>query len=254
MCSLGNPAIPLQKQEKQRILKRLPLAPKLRSLVQRLRRVRGHSTLWRGRFASTTPLSRDFGLDRGTPIDRYYIENFLAAHAQDIRGTVLEVVHPTYSRRFGADRVTTQHVVDLTDANPNATIIGDFAEPGVLPDATFDSIILTQTMHLIFDMGAAVRQLRRALRPGGVALITVPGITPVQLSNDYRWYWSLTDDSLGRLLRDAFDPHQVTVRSFGNLFAATAFLHGAALEEVPIGKLDNHDPAYPVIVAGRAVA
>ena len=30
------------------------------------------------RFLSTEPVSRRFGYDRGTPIDRYYIENFLA--------------------------------------------------------------------------------------------------------------------------------------------------------------------------------
>ena len=48
-------------------------------------------------------LSRDFGFDRGTPIDRYYIESFLSTHASDIRGHVLEVADNTYTRRFGGD-------------------------------------------------------------------------------------------------------------------------------------------------------
>lgn len=236
------------------VLKRTASKSRLRGLVHRIRRVRGHSTLWLGRFGSAAPLSSHFGLDRGTPIDRYYIERFLAQHAADIRGTVLEVVSPAYSERFGGSWVTKQHVVDLHESNARATIVGDLADPSVLPDATFDCIVLTQTLHLIYDMPAAVRQLRRSLRPGGVALITTPGITPARPGPDYRWYWSLTEDSLSALLGEAFDPAGVSVQSFGNLFAATAFLHGAALEEVATRKLDLTDPAFPVTVAARAVA
>jgi hypothetical protein len=38
----------------------------------------------------------------------------------------------------------------------------------------------------------------------------------------------------------------------GNVFAATAFLQGAALEEVDRAKLDIEDPAYPVTITLRA--
>jgi SAM-dependent methyltransferase len=103
-------------------------------------------------------------------------------------------------------------------------------------------------------MAAAVKQLRRSLRPGGILLMTVPGITPVRPGRDYSWHWSVTEDSLPRLLAQAFDPAAVSVETFGNLFAATAFLHGAAVEEIPAEKLDSFDPAYPVTVAARAVA
>ena len=39
----------------------------------------------------TKPVSDHWGWDRGTPVDRYYIEQFLAEHAADVRGRVLEV-------------------------------------------------------------------------------------------------------------------------------------------------------------------
>ena len=46
----------------------------------------------------TEPISRAYGFDRGTPVDRHYIEAFLQRHAPspdysagDIRGRVLEV-------------------------------------------------------------------------------------------------------------------------------------------------------------------
>lgn len=207
-----------------------------------------------GRIASLTPLSVAFGQDRGTPIDRYYIERFLASHSADIRGDVLEVVDSHYSERLGSDRVVKQHIVDFDENNRRATIVGDLCDPDTLPTAAFDCVVLTQTLHIIYDMRAAVREVRRALRPGGIALITVPGITPVRPGDDHGWYWSLTGDSLQRLLGESFEPSKISVSTFGNLFAATAFLHGAAAEEVQTEKLDPLDGAYPVIVAARAVA
>jgi hypothetical protein len=46
----------------------------------------------------------------------------------------------------------------------------------------------------------------------------------------------------------------VTISTHGNLYAATAFLHGAAVEEVEAAKLAHFDPSYPVTIAARAVA
>src|SRR5262249_24112974 len=133
-------------------------------------------------------------------------------------------------------------------------IVGDLADPATLPAGQFDCIILTQTLHLVFDMAAAIANMRRGLRPGGVLLITVPGISPVGPGGDYDWYWSLTRDSLRRLLTASFDQDKVEIATFGNLFAATAFLHAAAVQEVPRRKLDRSDPNYPVTIAARAVA
>jgi hypothetical protein len=44
-----------------------------------------------GDLRRVRPISRAFALDRGLPVDRHYIEHFLAAHAADIRGRVLEI-------------------------------------------------------------------------------------------------------------------------------------------------------------------
>jgi SAM-dependent methyltransferase len=208
-----------------------------------------------GRIRSAAPLSDNWGYDRGTPVDRYYIEAFLEEHRGDVRGHVLEVQEDDYSRRFGGNRVTRQDILNVDLSNPKATIIGDLADPTTLPQGQFDCIILTQTLHLVFDMTAAIANLHRALRAGGVLLITVPGITPLD-RNEFldSWYWSLTEPALARLLSGPFDPEKVTLRSYGNLAAATAFLHCAAVEEVGPRRLDRFDRAYPVTVAARAVA
>lgn len=227
----------------------------LRRIRAPFRRLRGRLAMGFGRAGSATPLSKDFGYSRGTPIDRYYIERFLADHSADIRGRVLEIGDDAYSRRFGGAKVEKQDILHVHPDNPRATIIGDLSEPGVLPERTFDCIILTQTLHLIYDLERAVGHVHRALKPGGVALITVPGITSIDRGEwKDSWYWSLTERALAKLLSGTFPAKNVTCRSHGNLFAATAFLHGAALEEVGTARLDPSDPAYPVTVTARAEA
>lgn len=218
------------------------------------RRVRGLAAMAIGRAGSARPLSRDFGYSRGTPIDRFYIERFLAEHRLDIRGHVLEIGDDHYSRRFGDDRVTRQDVLHLRPGSPQATIFGDLAKAGVLPDRTFDCIVMTQTLHLIFDLRSATTQVCRALKPGGVALITVPGISPID-HGEWKdsWCWSLTDVAMRRLLDEGFGHDRAEVSSFGNLLAATAFLHGAAVEEVGRARLERFDAAFPVTVAARVV-
>lgn len=208
-----------------------------------------------GRVSSLTPLSTIFGYDRGTPIDRLYIESFLARHASDIRGHVLEVGDDGYSRRFGGERITRQDILNIDPNDPVATIVGDLAKPGTLSEDFFDCIIMTQTLQLVFDLPSAVNHIRRSLRPGGVLLLTVPAIGPLCADQwQESFYWSLTPRSVERLLKSSFDPSKVEVSPFGNLYAATAFLHGAAIEEVSRSKLKPVDPGYAITIAARAVA
>jgi hypothetical protein len=95
------------------------------------------------------PISSTYGFDRGTPVDRPYIEAHLAAHASDVRGRVLEVKDDEYARRYGGSRVTHVDVVDLDPSNPDATIVGDLDQPGVLDSDSYDCIILTQVLEFL---------------------------------------------------------------------------------------------------------
>jgi SAM-dependent methyltransferase len=199
------------------------------------------------------PVSRDFGFDRGLPIDRFYIEQFLHARRGDVHGRVLEVGDAAYSVRFGGTRVDRQDVLHVHAGNPAATIVGDLSTPGTLPRSAFDCIVLTQTLQFIFDMAAAVRELHAALKPGGVLLLTVPGISQIDRGEwSEQCFWALTPAAVRRLLGEVFYEEAITVESHGNVFAATAFLQGLALAEVDQVKLDVHDDAYPVIVTAHA--
>lgn len=205
-----------------------------------------------GDLGRTRPVSANFGWDRGTPIDRVYLERFLDANRADMRGRALEIGDASYCRRFGSG-VTRQDVLHVDPANRDATIVGDLSQPDVLAAEGFDCLLITQTLHLIFDMGQAAAQLHRALAPGGVLLLTVPGITPVDRHEwGDSWYWSLTAAAVRRLFEPLFGAENLRIEAYGNVYAATCFLQGLAAEEVDRAKLDPVDPAFPVVVALRA--
>jgi SAM-dependent methyltransferase len=207
-----------------------------------------------GRFRRLRPISGNFGYDRGQPIDRYYIENFLARFAGDIRGRVLEVGDDSYTMRFGRDRVIVSDVLHVTEGNPQATIVADLTCADHIPSDAFDCVILTQTLHLIYDVRLAIRTLRRILKPGGVLLATFPGISQIDRGQwGDEWYWSFTSRSARRLFEEAFPAPNVEVRAHGNVLVAIAFLHGLAMEELREEELGYFDPFYEVLITLRAV-
>ena len=205
-----------------------------------------------GDFAGVQPVSRHFGHDRGTPIDRWYIERFLAAHAIDIRGRALEVGDDAYCRRFGT-AVTRQDVLHVDPDAAQATIVGDMNGPDVLPEGDFDCLVNTQTLHLIADYRAAVEQMHRALAPGGTLLLTVPGVSSVDRGEwGEDWLWSFTARALRLIIEPTFGAENAEVVAHGNVYAATCFLQGLSVQEVDEEKLAYEDPAYPLIVTVRA--
>ena len=126
-----------------------------------------------GALRRMTPLSDEFGYDRGTPIDRYYIERFLAENRQHIQGRVLEVKDSGYSERFG-EGVTRTDVLDIDTGNALATFVADLAAADTIPDATFDCFILTQTLQYVYD----VRGGRAARAPHSQAAGDAPRDAP----------------------------------------------------------------------------
>ena len=207
-----------------------------------------------GDLRRLAPLSLWFGFDRGTPIDRVYIEGFLERNAADIKGRVLEIGDNSYTLRFGGAAVLRSDVLHVDRSNPHATIVGDLADGSGLPEEAFDCIVLTQTLHLIHDLPRAARILHRMLRPGGVLLATVPGVSSVDRGEwGANWHWSFTPLSLERLLAGTFGAAQVGMECHGNVLAAAGFLYGLAAEELSPQELAAQDARYPVIVAARAV-
>jgi SAM-dependent methyltransferase len=200
------------------------------------------------------PASRKFAFDRGTPIDRYFIARFLERNAEYIHGRVLEVGDRGYTRTYGGKRVARSDVLHVTTGNPEATIIGDLATGKGLPQGVYDCLVLTQTLHVIYDVHSAVKNISRLLKPGGVALVTVPGITPVSRYDADRWgdFWRMTPAAVQRLFSEAFSPEDVEIDVFGNVRLSAAYLYGLAVEEIPASALAERDSDYPLLICIRA--
>jgi SAM-dependent methyltransferase len=206
-----------------------------------------------GSLRRTTPLSRLWGYDRGTPIDRVYIEQFLTKHAADVGGSCLEVLNADYTHRFGGSRVTSSDVLDIDTSNRSATVFADLDERDSLPAERFDCIIFTQTLHLIPDMGTALSNVWRALAPGGVLLLTVPAIGRHDARKSFHHdRWRVTKTGLEWLLGGVTDA-PVDVTTYGNVLSCVAFLYGMAAEELRGDELQVFDREFPLIVAARIV-
>ena len=205
-----------------------------------------------GDFDRLSPFSQMWGADRGQCVDRLYIDTFLAAHAADVKGVVLEIHDDDYTRRFGGVGVTRSDVLDIDPGNIRATVVGDLRNLVNVEDATYDCIILTQTLHLIFAMQRALSECRRLLKPGGVLLVTVPTasrIAPEQGRNDF---WRFTTHALKTLLMEAFPGEHIEVEARGNLCAALGYLYGLAVEDLPdLSGTAPSDPSFPLVVCAR---
>jgi hypothetical protein len=201
------------------------------------------------RLSPSSPL---LGL-QGRPVDRYYIESFLSRHASDVRGRVLEVGDDSYTRKFGGDRVTRSDVLHVTPGASGATIIADLTQHDGLAPESFDCIILTQTLQMIYDVRAAIATVYRSLSRGGVALVTMPVITPISRYDMERWgdYWRVTSPAARRLFAEAAADAEVTVQPYGNLVAAIAYLRGFAAEDLSAEECDARDDDYEVLIGIR---
>jgi SAM-dependent methyltransferase len=207
-----------------------------------------------GDLRRVTPIDPNWGYERGTPIDRAYVERFIGGHASDVRGRVLEIAAPDYTSRFGRG-VERIDILMATEGNPEATIVGDLADAPHIPDETFECAIVTQTLQFIYDIRGAIATLYRILAPGGVLLATVPGITKISAIEDelFGEWWHFTSRSVRRLAEEAFGTGNVEIVTYGNVLAATGFLYGLATSDLKPAELDARDPLYEVVIGLRAL-
>lgn len=204
-----------------------------------------------GTLRRTRPLSANYGLDRGTPIDRVYIERFLEDHAADIRGSVLEVRDSRYTLAYGGGRVNSRDIIDIDASNEQATIVADLGVPDALPTGRFDCVIVTQTLQYVARPGVAFENIARALAPGGVALISVPSASRIDPDLGTTDLWRFTPEGLSALIRRGAEWDEVDVVGYGNVLASVAFLMGLVGEDLRARELDDHDTHFPLVACAR---
>jgi hypothetical protein len=199
------------------------------------------------------PLSRVFALDRGTPIDRVYIEDFLEKNKKLVRGVTCEIADNTYSKKYGSN-IEKFEILHYTNDNKDATIVGDLSNISTIPHDRVDCFILTQTLNFIYDFKSAIKGLHYMLKTGGVALVTVAGISQISRYDMDRWgdYWRFTDLSIKKAFEEVFGEGNVEVETYGNVLATTAFLQGISAEELTKDELFYQDKDYQMTITIKA--
>lgn len=106
---------------------------------------------------------------------------------QDFRGDILEpgvgqgVVLAHIARR-GGGKIKSLTGIDLSDRLlemakkrlPSANILKADAEAMPFADHSFDMVVMIDTFQYLLDFDAALREIKRVLRPRGIFIVTVP--------------------------------------------------------------------------------
>lgn len=234
-------------------LKRKVFLPVIRSLRRECRNVLHHSK-WPEILARspTTPHSTAFGVAYGRPIDRFYIENFLADEKQKIVGRVLEIGGRDYTHQFGSSAIISSTALSQSVSwFRKSQLVADLRTGTGLPKDFFDTIILTQTLHVLPNPSDALAFLAESLAPNGRVLLTVPGISQLSLYDSQRWgdFYRFTAQGLEETVDRVASLAIERIDTFGNLYAALALLSGLTVEECDVNRLNDRHDEFPVIVA-----
>jgi SAM-dependent methyltransferase len=112
--------------------------------------------------------------------------------------------------------------------NPHADLHGSIDAIPV-EDASFDVVLCLQVLEHVPDPAAAVRELRRAVRPRGRVLLSTHGVYPFHPNPDDLWRW--THQGLERVFLASGEWASVTVRPGAGTAATIGMLvaHGVDL-------------------------
>jgi SAM-dependent methyltransferase len=200
---------------------------------------------------SGAPLSVRWGLDRGLPAHRYYVRLFLEDFRDDMRGRCLEFQDSVYLDRVGGDAIDHVDVVHIDDSNPRATVVADLTQPNDVPPDTFDCIVCTHVLHLVFDAPGLVEGMHRILKPGGVLLCAAPMTSMTDESENE--CWRLTRLGMEYLLERSFGKGNVQTCAYGNSIVAAGEMRGMIADEFTWKELHTHDLRSAVEICARAV-
>ncbi len=210
-------------------------------------------------FRRLRPLGN--GRQRGTPIVRSYWASFLRDHQSDIRGHALEIGTNSTLRQYGSPDLARADALDLALHSPEVTVVADLSRADHLPADTYDCFVNQFTMHLIYDVEAALYHSIRILKPGGVLLVNFPCVdyyfprgldmhtgAPLFL---FWWFTPIQVDNLLRRTALAEDDYELTI--YGNLFARVAYQMNVPAEELTRQELEHVDAGHPLLLCARVV-
>ena len=195
------------------------------------------------------PFSRRWGAERGKPIDRYYIEEFLGEHKDLIHGKVMEIADNVYTGKYGGGNVKESVVLHVDGWGRNAVKGNLETGEGIYGD-WIDTLIFTQTLMFIYDTKKTVQNIYRMLKPGGTALVTVAGISQISRYEADNWgdFYSFHEDAVKKIFGEVFGAENIQVECFGNVKTAISLLYGLCCEDLTEEDFAYRDMDYQVII------
>lgn len=203
--------------------------------------------------APHTPVSRRFGAEMGTPIDRIYIQKFLRENEECICGDIVEIGDLRYTREYGHD-IHSAYAMHV-DGWGNNTIKGNLETGEGIVEATVDCLICTQTIQHISDTTACIKNIWKMLKPSGTALITNGFLTEISLYSYKNWgeFWRFSDQGIKNWLEREFKAENISVCAYGNVKTAMAFFYGLCAEELSKEDFDINDQQYQITVCAKVI-
>lgn len=187
----------------------------------------------------------------GQPIHRYYLEQFIDRHRNDIKGHCLEFQDSFYSSRYGDGCISKLDIINLDDTAPEATIVADLTRNNGLASNQFDSIICTHVLEVVEDLDRFTAELHRILKPGGVLFVAVPHI--LYNTNRCGELWRFTNLGLKKLLVKHFGEKHLTITGYGNSLTAAGDIRGLVAQRFSHRELDCYDSRYVIEVCARII-
>ena len=197
-------------------------------------------------------VANDFGFNRGSPVDRFYIDKFFAKNSQIVTGKCLEFGDTSYIVKYGklVSKKVTFNYCDVSSMAGDE-LMGDISNIDSLPSGLFDCILCVNVLNFIYDTPSALLGLKKLLNSSGRIILTVAGPSAHISRYDMdRWgdYWRMTDKALMNLVQDA-GFHVEKSETFGNPYSCSAQLNGLSVEDLIEEKIIPTHPDYQLLVA-----
>jgi SAM-dependent methyltransferase len=159
---------------------------------------------------------------RGKTIGRILMNRALSSFRGDIRGVVLDLASGPGASYWAWLQPHAASVVKVDRTiRYRPSVVADLRRPLPLADGIADAVILSQYLNIAPDPAGLLGEMRRVLKPDGVAIVSINLIAPHNPEpNDY---WRFTAEGLQLLFQRAgFGSVQVV--ALGDRWTAAAYL------------------------------